>query len=130
MGYFIKLNDQNIVQEATFTHDAPEGFVPVELTGPFDLTDLANMMLEGEVLIPRPVSPQPYASDGKIVVPPCPEGTIITVLDQSGLEVMEFITAEIDDYAETFEFSDAGTYRVEVEAPFPHVPAFAEVGIE
>ena len=130
MGYFIKLNDQNMVQEATFAQAAPDNFVEVDLPQPFNITDLANMMLVNGVLVPRPVSPKPYSDSGKIIVPPCPEGTLITVLDQSGREVMAMIVAATDDHEETFEFVDAGTYRVEVEAPSPHIYSFTEVTIE
>lgn len=129
MGYYIKVNEQLIVQEAKFTTVQPDGFVPVEDAN-LNLVDLANMMLVEGVLVPRPVSPKPYSDSGKIIVPPCPEGTLITVLDQSGHEVMAMIVAENDAHEETFEFVDAGTYRVEVEAPFPHIYSFAEVTIE
>lgn len=129
MGYYIKVNDQLIVQEAKFTTVQPDGFIPVEDAN-LNLVDLANMMLVEGILVARPKSPQPYLSDGKIIVPPCPAGTVISVLDQSGHEVMATIVAENDDHEETFEFVDAGTYRVEVEAPFPHIYSFTEVTIE
>lgn len=129
MGYYIKVNDQLIVQEAKFTTVQPDGFVPVDDAN-LNLVDLANMMLVDGILVPRPKSPQPYSSDGKIIVPPCSEGTMINVFDQSGHEVLATIITETDDYEETFEFVDAGTYRVEVEAPFPHLTTFAEVRIE
>ena len=140
MGYFVKLNEQGIVQEAVSTSGQPEGFMRVVVDQPGDgeiqppvpvtLYELSNMMLVEGILVSRPKSPQPYSSDGKIIVPPCSEGTTINVFDQTGQEVMATIIAETDDHEETFEFIDPGTYRVEVEAPFPHLPTFAEVVIE
>lgn len=130
MGIYVKLSEVDTVEQVVVSVEPIDGFIEVALEPRYSMVDVGYMMLVNGVLVPRPVSPKPYSDSGKIIVPPCPEGTLITVLDQSGHEVMAMIVAENDDHEETFEFVDAGTYRVEVEAPSPHIYSFAEVTIE
>lgn len=82
---------------------------------------LAGMMRVGDVLVPRPVSPQPYVQANTIIVPPCPAGTIIYVFDLLGAELMAQVVADTDDFAEVITFSDSGEFEVEVHTPSPHL---------
>lgn len=128
MGYYIKIDEQMLVQEVKSTTVPPDGFIAVE-GGNLSLLELANCMLVEGVLVLRPVSPEPYVENGQIIVPPCPIGTEISVSDVLGHEVMGIITTESDELPEEISFPDPGRYRVEVQAPFPHIYSAIELEI-
>lgn len=139
MAFFVSLDGNGLVVQARMGRTAPAGFlevVPGEpgagqvRTGQVPLlSELAEMMLVEGVLLPRPRSPQPYMAGARIIVPPCPEGTVITVCDMVGLEIMGEIITGTDDQDEVIELPDPGKYVVEVQAPPPFVMSKLELEI-
>lgn len=90
-------------------------------------SELGKTYRQGNLLVHRPLSPQPIGEPGQIRVPPCPAGTQIEIFDMIGGEVMATVIAEDDGFAEVFEFPDPGQYEVEVQAPFPALMTRAKV---
>jgi|UPI00055A017B hypothetical protein len=128
MPKFIKVGVDGMVQQAMLSRVAQDGFS--EVIGPqMSLQELAECMVVEGALIPRPLSPQPYVDGSQIIVPPCPEGTVITVFDINGLEIMGEIITVTDDQDEVIELPDPGKYVIEVQAPVPFLITKLEVHV-
>ncbi|QBR35414.1 hypothetical protein ETW23_03925 [Leisingera sp. NJS201] len=89
---------------------APEGRDPSEF--------LRHYYLDG-FLVPRPQPPLPVRIPGGWQVGGCPLGTGIAVYDVTGGEILDYFTASSGGQDYEFALPDAGTYRLEIDAPDP-----------
>ncbi|MEP1611122.1 MAG: hypothetical protein ABJL72_04290 [Roseobacter sp.] len=84
---------------------------------------LLTMMLTPEGnMSERPVSPAVVSSGSVHTIEDCPIGTIITVFDEIGEEVMGEITTTLLEQTETIELPDTGEYLIHIQAPLPALP--------
>jgi hypothetical protein len=129
MKVYVKTDEAGIVEQVNVSADPVEGFTEVVLEPGYTIADVGYMMKLNGVLVPRPFSPVPYVENNQIIVPPCPIGTKISVSDVVGHEVMGIFITESDELPEEISFPDPGRYRVEVQAPFPHIYSAIELEI-
>lgn len=92
---------------------APEGIEPSEL---------AQLMVVGGELYPRPMSPDIQSDGTTHSIMDCPAGTVIEVYDVTGGERLDLITVAVSGTSEIISLPDTGTYSIEVQGPMPALP--------
>lgn len=118
MQSFVTFNeDGTVAQTGVGKYPPPDSF---PFAPPLQPSDLAGMML-----VPRPQSPAPIWEEATstLTIPPVPLSTMITVSDLTGGEIMAQIVADSDDWTDTIEITDPGSYSCEIAVPMPYLPS-------
>lgn len=128
MTAYVFIESSGVISLAGFGDEVPEGATVIPgYSGP--INDLARMMVLEGVLQPRPLSPAVVSSGTVHTVSGMPAGTVIEVYDLTGGEIMGTMTAAADDAVQEITLPDAGSYRIEITAPPPHLMTAVEVTV-
>lgn len=125
MKSYVIFNENGTVASAGVGKYPPAGSVSFQ--PPLQPSALAAMML-----VPRPQSPAPIwdAGASTLTIPPVPEGTVVTISDLSGGEMMAELIADEDDWSEVIEITDPGSYSCEIAVPLPYLPREIQITVE
>lgn len=112
--------DGETIAETGRSPDMPAGAVLAP--DGIETLELAQMMVVGGELYPRPMSPDIQSDGTTHSIMDCPAGTVIEVYDVTGGERLDLITVAVSGTSEVISLPDAGTYSIEVQAPAPALP--------
>lgn len=121
MKKFAVLSEDGNSVEAVVSADALPDEAAIELPVGFDLTRVLRSYVSAGELVPRPQVPPPVQVAASVEVADCPPGTVITVHDVLGGEVLASITTDEAAPGVAFSLPDPGLYQIEIAPQFPYL---------
>ncbi|MEL6889497.1 MAG: hypothetical protein AAFO86_12430 [Pseudomonadota bacterium] len=126
MIWFVFLDSNNLVASAGRATTLPPGAVAVP-NYPGTLEGLSRMVMTGQQLVSRPLSAAVQSQGHQHTLSNMPLGTVVTVYDATGRELLVEFTTTTEGESETIDLPDPGTYDISAVAPLPALPLTLQV---
>ena len=121
MIWFVLLDSNNLVAAAGRAATLPAGAVAVpNYSG--TLMGLSRMVMTNQQLVSRPMSASVQSPGHQHTLTDMPVGTVVTVFDATGGEILELFATATEGQTETIDLPDPGAYDISVVAPLPALP--------